>query len=131
MFFRLKAPQFSPTRCCACGSSACVDGFVDLLVEDASLGYDEKTAQPIDDPQVKIPTIGHLYLCGFCMKAGAHVYDYVSPEKHREILDRLEAAEAELVALREQLAAAEAQPTQVVALADVLALTKPKQKTAA
>lgn len=113
-FQLVSAPVFSPTRCCACGSSACKSGFVDLLVEDASLGYDEKTAQPIDDPNVRIPTIGHLYLCGMCIAQAAKVADFVPAAMVKDAFDALDAKidrlESELAAERD---------SKVVALADV------------
>lgn len=130
MFQLVAAPTFSPTRCCACGSSACRDGFVDLLVEDASLGFDEKTAQPIHDPEIRIPTIGHLWLCAFCVQQAATVIDYVPPARHSDTVDELVAARGTIADLEQRLAEAEARPVQVVSLADAIAASK-KAKAAA
>jgi hypothetical protein len=132
-FHLVPAPVFSPTRCVTCGTTRCDEGFIDLIVETASLGFNEH-ADAVHDPAGLIPTLGHLYQCVLCVRQAANAAGCLDPGRwadlradHDAALDRLEALEGELEAEKQN---------KVVSLADVLEMrktdeTSPKPKAAA
>lgn len=124
-------PTFSPTSCVTCGSNRDSNGFIDLLVESATMGFDEPDGVPIHDPEAVKPTIGHLYLCLTCLFQAATAAGCAEPAiKQRLVLETVELQEtvAQLEGLLD-----EERSNKVVSLDDARALlaeTRPKVKAA-
>lgn len=108
-------PVFSPTRCATCGTSACADGFVDLLVDTVVRGFDEH-GDPVHDPDGAEGTIGHLYMCVQCVWQAAIRAGCADPAQVREFETLLAEAGETIASLGKDLEAE--QGNKVVSLAD-------------
>jgi hypothetical protein len=93
--FQLVAhPQFSPTSCVTCGANRDDIGFIDLLADTATMGFDNDGV-PIDDPHGVKPTIGHLYLCATCLFQAATAAGCAEPAAKALTAAQIETLEAE------------------------------------
>lgn len=103
MFQLVPHPQFTPTACVTCGSNRDPDGFIDLLVDTATMGFDERDGAPIHDPAGVKPTIGHLYLCCTCLFQAANAGGCLTPQKRVEAQEAIATADATIARLQAEL----------------------------
>lgn len=121
----LQSPPYSPTRCVTCGTSRCDEGFVDLIVEEPLLGYNEQ-ADAVHDPSGTIPTWGHLLQCVLCVRQAAKAAGCLGPDLWADLRADLGVAHDRITDLEAELEHEKA--NKVVSLADVLAMNAPKPK---
>lgn len=126
-FNKVPAPMFSPTRCAACSTHACHEGFVDFVATTATQGFENGAPmQPLPGE----PMYGRLYLCARCVWTAARLVGCLDPQQADELTALTVRASAEADVLRDELAAERASKLSAedVAALKALAARKPARK---
>lgn len=85
-FHKVASPTFSPTRCAACSTHACPDGFIDLVASTATAGFINGAPAPAKDGE---PVYGRLYLCAWCVRHAARMVGCADPDSVAERAEQI------------------------------------------
>lgn len=121
-----KHPVFSPTRCAACSTHACAEGFVDMVASTATAGFHDGAPMP---PAPDEPTYGRLYLCARCVWEAARRVGCLDPQQAAQL--REEHEQCGLMLEQAKQLVEEERASKVVTLADVERLVTGLQAKAA